>query len=48
MGKFAATKLGKKVAIIDDRTAYGQGLADEVEKGVKAAGGHVVSRIHDR
>ena len=44
MGRFAATKLGKKVAIIDDRTAYGQGLADEVEKGVKAAGGQVVSR----
>jgi branched-chain amino acid transport system substrate-binding protein len=44
MGKFSATKLGKKVAIIDDRTAYGQGLADEVEKGVKAGGGSVVAR----
>ncbi|MBS1209538.1 MAG: branched-chain amino acid transporter system, substrate-binding protein [Proteobacteria bacterium] len=44
VGKFAATKLGKKVAIIDDRTAYGQGLADEVEKGVKANGGSVTSR----
>lgn len=33
-----------KVAIVDDRTAYGQGLADEVEKAVKAAGGTVVAR----
>nr|WP_238328179.1 branched-chain amino acid ABC transporter substrate-binding protein [Paraburkholderia mimosarum] len=33
-----------RVAIVDDRTAYGQGLADEVEKAVKAAGGSVVDR----
>ncbi|MEM5388744.1 branched-chain amino acid ABC transporter substrate-binding protein [Paraburkholderia phymatum] len=33
-----------KVAIVDDRTAYGQGLADQVEKAVKAAGGTVVDR----
>lgn len=44
IGKYAATHLGKKVAIIDDRTAYGQGLADEVDKAVKAAGGTVVTR----
>ena len=44
IGKFAATKIGKKVAIIDDRTAYGQGLADEVEKGVKSSGGSVAGR----
>ncbi len=34
----------KKVAIIDDRTAYGQGVADEFEKAFKAAGGSVVGR----
>lgn len=40
-----AVKLGaKKVAIIDDRTAYGQGLADEFEKAAKAAGAEVVRR----
>ena len=45
LGNFAVAKLGaKKVAIIDDRTAYGQGLADEVEKAVKAAGGEIVAR----
>lgn len=45
MGKFVVDKLSaKKIAIIDDRTAYGQGLADEFEKAVKAAGGEVVKR----
>ena len=44
VGKFAVAKLGKKVAIIDDRTAYGQGLADETEKAVKSSGGTVVAR----
>ena len=39
-----ATKLGKRVALIDDRTAYGQGLIDEVAKAVKEAGGEVVAR----
>ena len=35
----AADKLKlKKVAIIDDRTAYGQGVAEEFEKAVKASG----------
>ena len=43
LGAYAA-KLGKKIAIIDDRTAYGQGLADEVEKAAKAAGEEVVAR----
>ncbi|WP_137938300.1 branched-chain amino acid ABC transporter substrate-binding protein [Chitinivorax sp. B] len=45
MGPFVVNKLGfKKIAIIDDRTAYGQGLADEFEKSAKAAGGQIVKR----
>ena len=35
---------GKSIAVIDDRTAYGQGVADEFEKGVKGAGGKTVAR----
>lgn len=45
LGAYAA-KLGKKVAIIDDQTAYGQGLASEVEKAAKAAGAEVVAVEH--
>lgn len=45
VGEYAVKKLGAKaVAIIDDRTAYGQGLADEVDKSVLASGGKVVTR----
>lgn len=45
LGQFAVDGLkAKKVAIIDDRTAYGQGLADEFEKAVKSKGGNVVKR----
>lgn len=45
LGSFAVSKLGaKKIAIIDDRTAYGQGLADEVAAAVKASGGEVIAR----
>jgi branched-chain amino acid transport system substrate-binding protein len=36
----------KKVAVVDDATAYGQGLADAFEKSVIAAGGTVVKREH--
>jgi branched-chain amino acid transport system substrate-binding protein len=44
LGQFAVGKLGaKKIAIIDDRTAYGQGLADEFEKAALAAGGEIVA-----
>jgi branched-chain amino acid transport system substrate-binding protein len=34
----------KKVAIIDDKTAYGEGLANEVEKTLKAAKVNIVGR----
>ncbi|AOW15542.1 branched chain amino acid ABC transporter substrate-binding protein [Hydrogenophaga crassostreae] len=45
LGKYAVESLkAKNVAVIDDRTAYGQGVADEFEKGVAAAGGTVVGR----
>jgi branched-chain amino acid transport system substrate-binding protein len=44
LGKYAVTTMGAKtVAVVDDRTAYGQGVAEEFQKGVEAAGGKVVS-----
>lgn len=44
-GQFIVNDLGAKtVALIDDRTAYGQGLADQVAKAVEAAGGKVIAR----
>lgn len=51
LGRYAVSQLkGKNIAVIDDRTAYGQGVADEFEKGVKGAGGTVVGRefTHDK
>jgi len=45
LGRYAAKDLhGKSIAVIDDRTAYGQGVADEFEKGVKGAGGKIIGR----
>jgi branched-chain amino acid transport system substrate-binding protein len=45
LGKYAVKQLkGKSIAVIDDRTAYGQGVADEFEKGVKGSGGKTVAR----
>ena len=35
---------GKKVALIDDKTAYGEGLANEVEKTLKAAKVNPIAR----
>ncbi|ABR89836.1 ABC-type branched-chain amino acid transport systems, periplasmic component [Janthinobacterium sp. Marseille] len=44
LGQYAVKSLAaKNVAVIDDRTAYGQGVAEEFAKGVKAAGGTVVA-----
>lgn len=44
-GNYAATVTkARRIAIIDDRTAFGQGEADEFEKAVKAAGGTIVAR----
>ena len=43
LGRYAVKDLkGKSIAVIDDRTAYGQGVAEEFEKAVKAAGGNLV------
>ena len=43
LGEFAAKQGFKTVAIVDDRTAYGQGLADEFRKAAEAAGIKVVA-----
>ena len=40
----AASKKPKLVAVIDDATAYGEGLANEVEKSLKAANIKVLAR----
>jgi branched-chain amino acid transport system substrate-binding protein len=45
LANFAATEMkAKTIAIIDDRTAYGQGLADVVERVAKEKGLKVVAR----
>ena len=45
LGKYAfGTLKGKSIAVIDDRTAYGQGVAEEFVKGVSGSGGKVVAR----
>ena len=45
LGRYAVKEVkAKSIAIIDDRTAYGQGVADEFGKSVKAAGGKIVGR----
>ena len=47
LGKFALDKLkAKTIAVIDDSTAYGQGLADNFEATIKAGGGKIVAREH--
>jgi len=45
LGRYAVDKMAaRKIAIVDDRTAYGQGLADEFERAATAAGATVVAR----
>ncbi|MEC5207582.1 branched-chain amino acid transport system substrate-binding protein [Vogesella perlucida] len=45
LAKFAVGQLkAQRIAVIDDRTTYGQGLADDFAKSVEAAGGKVVKR----
>ena len=42
LGRYAMKELkGKSIAVIDDRTAYGQGVAEEFSKAVKASGGAI-------
>lgn len=45
MAQFALNELKvKRIAMVDDRTAYSQGLADKFEAEVKRAGGQIVRR----
>jgi branched-chain amino acid transport system substrate-binding protein len=45
LGRYAVKTIkAKSIAVIDDRTAYGQGVADEFIKAVKASGGSVKGR----
>ena len=44
MGRFMLSKGAKTVAILDDSTQYGKGLADQVEKTLKEGGVQVLSR----
>ena len=51
LGRYAAQTLQlKNIAVVDDRSAYGQGLADEFLKSAKANGINIVSRqyTHDK
>lgn len=44
LGKYAVKEVkAKAIAVIDDRTAYGKGVADEFEKAAKAAGAKIVA-----
>lgn len=45
LGRYAVKILkAKNVAVIDDRTAYGQGVADEFMKAAKAAGANIAAQ----
>jgi branched-chain amino acid transport system substrate-binding protein len=44
LGEYAVKNLGaKRIAVIDDRTAYGQGLADQFIKSAEANGAKIVA-----
>jgi branched-chain amino acid transport system substrate-binding protein len=44
LGRYAVEKLGaKRIAVIDDRTAYGQGVAEEFTKGAKKDKAEIVA-----
>ena len=44
LAKYMLAHNGKSVAILDDATQYGKGLADQVEKTMKEGGANVVNR----
>ncbi len=45
LGEFASKNLSaKKIAVIDDRTAYGQGIADEFVRAAQANGAQIIAR----
>ncbi len=45
LGRYATGAMkAKRVAVVDDRTAYGQGLATEFSRSLQKAGGSVVAR----
>ncbi len=47
LGEYAASKLhARSIALIDDKTAYGEGLAMEVKKAAVAAGATIVAEEH--
>jgi len=51
LGHYAVKNMGaRRVAVIDDRTAYGQGLVTEFTKGLRDGGATVVARefTHDK
>ncbi len=45
LADYAVKRLAaRSIAVVDDRSAYGQGLADEFEKAARAAGARIVAR----
>ncbi len=51
LGRYAVKSMGaRRVAVVDDRTAYGQGLVAEFSRSLQGQGGSVVARefTHDK